>query len=137
MKNAFSRLSPHTRRYLITGVSVYLFELVIIVIVRQLGGSAVLATGLSFWLGLITSFVIQKLFTFGDKRTSAGILGPQLIAFSVLVLFNFAFTLFVTHLLEKSLPATVIRTIALIITTFWNFYLYKTRIFKVDDGVIY
>ena len=30
-------------------------------------------------------------------------------------------------------PAVVTRTIALAITTIWNFYLYKTRIFKNSD----
>lgn len=137
MKTLLSKLSPHTRRYLITGVSVYIFELLVIVVVRQMGGSAVLATGLSFWLGLIVSFIIQKIFTFGDKRKSASVLGPQLLAFSLLVLFNFGFTLLATSLLDQWLPATVIRTLALGVTTIWNFYLYKTRIFKVDDGVIY
>ena len=125
------------QRYLITGVSIYIFELVVIVVAQQLGSNAVFATGLSFWLGLIVSFIIQKIFTFGDKRTERKVLGPQLLAFSALVLFNFGFTVLVTGLLDEWLPATVLRTLALGITTIWNFYLYKTRIFKVNDAVIY
>jgi putative flippase GtrA len=137
MKLIDKYLSKHMQRYLITGVSVYIFELLVIVVAQQLGSSAVVATGLSFWLGLIVSFIIQKIFTFGDKRTARKVLGPQLLAFSGLVLFNFGFTVLVTSLLDKWLPATIIRTLALGITTIWNFYLYKTRIFKVNDAVIY
>lgn len=137
MKKILDKLSPHTRRYLITGVSVYLFELLVILAVEQLGGNAVLATGLSFWLGLIVSFGFQKFFTFGDKRTGAKVLGVQVLAFSLLVAFNFGFTIFMAWLLDQWLPAVVIRTLALGITTIWNFYLYKTRIFKPEDGVIY
>lgn len=123
-------------RYLIIGVSVYLLELIIIVLALELGASAVLAVGLSFWIGLVISFLLQKLVTFGDKRTHHKVLIPQLIAFSLLVLFNFGFTVFVTSLLSDTVPATITRTIALGLTTIWNFYLYKTRIFKQSEGLV-
>ena len=125
-------------RYLIVGGSVYAFELLVIVAAQALGASAVVAVGLSFWLGLIVSFALQKVVTFGDKRTHRKILLPQLAAFSLLVLFNFGFTIAVTKLLANTVPAVVCRTIALGITTVWNFYLYKTQIFKSpDETVVY
>ena len=124
-------------RYLIIGGSVYLLELVVIVIAQQLGTSAVVAVGLSFWIGLSVSFLLQKLVTFSDKRMHHKILLPQLIAFSLLVLFNFSFTVLATKLLSPTLPAVVVRTLALGTTTIWNFYLYKTRIFKSDEGIVY
>lgn len=126
------RLSPHMRRYLIVGVSVYLFELLVIVIALKGGASNVVAVGISFWLGLMVSFFLQKLVTFGDKRMHHRILLPQLIAVTLLVLFNFGFTLLVTKLLQSFVPAVITRTLALGITTIWNFYLYKTRIFTTD-----
>jgi putative flippase GtrA len=125
------------RRYLVIGVSVYLFELLIIVVAQWLGANNVMAVGLSFWLGLIVSFTLQKIVTFEDKRTHHKVLIPQLVAFSLLVLFNFGFTLLVTQLFIDILPAVAARTIALGITTIWNFYLYKTRIFKTNDSPIY
>jgi putative flippase GtrA len=124
-------LRPKTpvQRYLVIGVSVYLFELLVIVAAQALGANSVLAVGISFWLGLLASFGLQKVITFGDKRTHYRVLLPQLAAFSLLVLFNFGFTLLFTKLLEDTLPAVWCRTLALGITTIWNFYLYKTRIF--------
>ena len=84
----------------------------------------------------MVSFVLQKLVTFSDRRMHRQVLLPQMIAFSALVLFNFGFTLALTKLLEHVLPAVVTRTLAVGMTTLWNFYLYKTRIFKSADEPI-
>lgn len=123
-------------RYLVIGGLVYLFELIVIVAAQWLGAGALVAVALSFWLGLTLSFILTKFVTFGDKRTHHKILIPQIVAVGLLVLFNFGFTLLVTRLLEDIVPPTISRTIALAITTLWNFYLYKTRIFKTDEPVI-
>lgn len=133
------RLDPQkpSHRYLIIGVSVYLFELLVIFVAQYFGANNVLAVGLSFWLGLIVSFILQKVVTFKDKRTHHRVLLPQIIAFSLLVLFNFGFTILVTELLTGIVPAVITRTLALGITTIWNFYLYRTKIFKTDDNPVY
>jgi len=117
-------------RYITIGIGVYIFEILVIVAAQHLGASAVVAVGISFWLGLVVSFVLQKMVTFNDRRLHHRILIPQIIAFSVLVLFNFGFTLLVTKLLSPPLPAIITRTIALGITAIWNFNLYKRRIFR-------
>ncbi len=121
-------------RYIIIGVSVYVFELIIIVVAQRAGASAVEAVGLSFWLGLLVSFALTKLVTFSDKRMHHKIIIPQVLAFSLLILFNFGFTLLITKLLINVAPAVISRTLALGITALWNFYLYKTRIFKPTNN---
>jgi len=137
MKARLAQLSPRIKRYLIIGVSVYLFELAVIVVAQHYDASSVQAVGLSFWLGLIASFVLQKFVTFGDKRTARRILLSQVLAFGLLVIFNFGFTVLMTKILAPPLPAALVRTIALGVTTAWNFYLYKTRIFQTNSGLIY
>lgn len=117
-------------RYLVVGGSVYIFEIAVIVVAQKLGANNLFAVGLSFWLGFLVSFGLQKFIAFGDKRTHHKIVIPQFIATACLVLFNFGFTLLVTKLLATILPAIVTRTLALGITTFWNFYFYRTRIFN-------
>lgn len=124
-------------RYLVVGGSVYLLELVVIVLAQSLGASSVVAVGLSFWIGLIVSFGLQKLVTFGDKRLGHKVLMPQVLAFSLLVLFNFGFTILAAKLLSPPVPAIVTRTLALGLTTIWNFYLYRTKIFKTPESIIY
>jgi putative flippase GtrA len=114
-----------------------LIELLAIVAAQAMGASAPLAVGISFWIGLLISFVLQKLVTFNDKRMHHKILLPQILAFSLLVAFNFSFTIAATALLSPPLPAVISRTLALGVTVIWNFYLYKTRIFKRDDELVY
>ena len=127
----------YLQRYIIIGVSVYAIELICIFVAQALGAKPVIAVGISFWVGLVISFVLQKLVTFGDKRIHRAVLLPQVAAFSLLVLFNFGFTIEATRLLEAYLPAVVIRTVALGVTTIWNFFLYKTRIFNTDNNPVY
>ena len=118
-------------RYVVVGGCTYAFELAVIVLAQHEGVSAVWSVALSFWLGLLVSFVLQKLITFGDRRTHHRVVLPQLGAFSALVMFNFGFTVLMTKLLQHVMPIVAVRTLALGITTIWNFYLYKTRIFRV------
>lgn len=137
LPNRFARLPRETRIYLIVGVGVYLFEMLIIFVARSLGANNLLAVGLSFWLGLLVSFALQKVVTFSDKRIHHRVLLSQLVAFSLLVVLNFVFTLLITQLLTGIVTPFISRTIALGITTIWNFYLYKTKIFKIDAPRVY
>lgn len=121
------------RRYLFVGVSVYLLELIVIFIAQTAGLPALIAVGLSFWIGLIVSFLLQKFVTFGDHRRQHKVVAMQLLAVTLLVLLNFGFTLLVTSLTAPWIPAFLSRTIALGITTLWNFYLYKTHIFRSQE----
>jgi putative flippase GtrA len=113
------------------------FELAVIVIAQKLGASAVLAVAISFCLGTLVSFFLQKLVTFGDKRMHRRILVPQIIATAVLILWNLGFSVLLTRLLEQHLPAVITRSLALGITTIWNFYLYKTHIFKQPNAELF
>ena len=127
-------LSRPGGRYLVVGGSVYTLELAIIVVAQYgLGTSAVTAVAASYIIGTAVSFGLQKLFTFGDKRMHHKIVLSQAAAVTALVVFNFGFTILATKLLQNVLPAVVVRTLALVTTTLWNFFLYKTRIFKPSD----
>lgn len=127
LRRQFDKLAV---RYLVVGGSVYVFELTVILIAQHHGASPVVAVAWSFVLGSVISFVLQKLVTFGDKRLHHHIIVPQFMAVGLLVLFNFGFTLLVTKLLTPILSAVDSRTLALLTTAVWNFYIYRTRIFK-------
>jgi len=130
MKAVSGRLERPSRRYLLVGGSVYIFELAVIVAAQKLGTTPVWAVVSSYCLGTIASFFLQKLITFGDKRMHHHILAPQMIATTLLVVLNLGFSILLAKLLQTVLPTVIIRTMALAITTIWNFYLYKTQIFN-------
>lgn len=123
-------------RYLFVGGSVYILELGVIYVAGRLGASSIWSVTLSFAAGLLVSFVLQKFFTFGDRRTKRHILVSQFVATSLLVLWNLGFTIVVTKLLENVMSPMLTRTIALGITTIWNYYLYRTRIFNTQKDTI-
>jgi putative flippase GtrA len=129
--------SETTKRYIVIGLSVYVLELLIIFLAEHLGANAVSAVGISFWVGLVTSFGLQKLITFKDRRLHHKVVLKQAFLFSLLVLFNFGFTIGLTKLLESYMPAALIRTLAIGISTCWNFVLYKKGIFKTEGNIVY
>lgn len=143
MRALFSRRSllralsqPAVGRYLVVGGSVYLLELVIIVLAEHSGLSTMWAVSLSYSIGVIASFLLQKLFTFRDRRTHRKIVAGQALAVGLLLIWNYIFTLAMVAFLGRILPGVIIRTIALAITTVWNFYLYKTRIFRNEQAEV-
>ena len=134
MRSKYSKfLKTNTGRYLIVGVSIYVLELMIIVIAQKFGANTILAVGISYWTGFVVSFWAQKLLTFRDKRMHKKVLFKQVFYASALVLFNFYFTIMLAKTLGDRVPAPISRTIALGATTIWNFYLYKTRIFGDNE----
>jgi putative flippase GtrA len=133
MNVVLKRLQRPGYRYAAVGATVYIFELLVIVTAQKLGTTPVWAVAISFCLGTMVSFFLQKLVTFGDVRMHRQVLVPQLVATALLILWNLGFSVLLTKALQRSLPTILIRTLALSITTIWNFYLYKTRIFKNAD----
>lgn len=120
-------------RYLLVGGSVYVLELIIILVAQRAGASPTWAVAIGFCIGTTVSFLLQKFFTFGDARRHHKVVAIQAAATIVLVIWNLGFSVGLTALLQDHLPAVVIRTFALAVTTIWNFYLYKTRIFRLAD----
>jgi putative flippase GtrA len=131
-----SAISLQTKRYLIIGISIYLLEVLVITAAQKAGLSSVVAVGIGFWVGLLASFLLQKIVTFGDKRYQHKVIISQFLLVCLLVAWNFIFTLGLTALLQSYLPAFICRALALGITTIWNFYLYKVHIFKSPQDVM-
>lgn len=122
-------------RYIVTGVSGVFFELgVIFVAQRVFHASDSLAVSLGFWLGVAFSFLLQKFFAFESREVQPRVLGWQTVSFGVLLLVNYLFTLGVVALLAGVLTVYVARMLALVITTAWNFLVYKHIIFRQSKG---
>lgn len=119
-------------RYLITGGLGFLAELITIWIAKGVfSASSLVAVGISFWVGMLASFIMQKLFTFQNKQRTAVALTRQTLSFAILVFINYGFTLGFVALVDPiwSSPELA-RAIALIITTAWNYLAYRFIIFR-------
>lgn len=118
-------------RYVFVGGLSYAIELSLLLsLVYLLHLNEPTAITISFAVGLMIAFVLQKLFAFKNNEKSAKAVGRQSIYYTLLVIFNYFFTLIFTSVLSPLVGIAVARTLALIITTFWNYFIYKKVIFK-------
>jgi putative flippase GtrA len=128
MKNG--SVSKSLPRYLVAGILSYVFELsCLLAFHKYLGYSVELSTAIAFWLGIISSFLLQKLFAFQDYDRAMKTLAHQTGAYMLLVGFNYVFTLGVVALFPQNL-ILLSRTLALCTVTLWNYFIYK----KLFDG---
>lgn len=130
MEKLSELLANSTVRYVLVGGSAYVIEIAIILTAQKVNINSIFAVALSFWVGLVYTFILQKFFSFKDRRTERKLVASQVFMVTALVIFNFVFTIAVTALLRHEFPAIVIRTGAIAITVMWNYYLYKKHIFK-------
>ncbi|NTW61539.1 GtrA family protein [Candidatus Saccharibacteria bacterium] len=116
--------------YLAIGVISYLIEMSTLYLLNVIFGlSSVLSVAVSFWVGFIMAFVLQKLITFDSHDKTPRTITKQLTAYSILALWNYIFTLMAVYLFSQVTSVFIIRTITIAIITSWNFIIYN-QIFK-------
>jgi len=128
----FSRLSQSSIfRYIFIGGLSYLIEVgLLALLIYGLKMTSVLAVGISFWLGFLIAFVLQKLIAFKNTDRSKKTVARQTLLYSGLVGVNYLFTLAFVAIFGPILGTIIARTIALIITTGWNYVIYSKLIFR-------
>jgi len=120
-------------RYLFVGGFSYLVEMGCLFLLHTgLGLNATLAVAISFWVGFIVAYVLQKFVTFKNKDRSRSAVTKQLLGYSLLVGWNYLFTLLVVNLFVQYISVFVLRTLVIITTTAWNYIAYK-KLFKTVE----
>jgi putative flippase GtrA len=89
------------------------------------GLSSLIAVAFSFWIGFIVAFILQKWIAFKNHDRAARTVTKQLIAYSLLASWNYAFTLGAVALFSPTTSVFIIRTITIMVITMWNFALYR------------
>jgi len=133
-KNLLQKLSQHQIiRYLFVGGLSFVIEISALYILNQLLHiHPTVSVAISFWVGFVVAYVLQKLVTFKNKERTRRAIAKQLIGYSLLVLWNYLFTLAVVELFQDTLSVLLLRTIVIAITTVWNYVLYK-KLFRVTE----
>lgn len=113
-------------RYFAVGASAYLIEMLsLFILLKAFKVSPVVAVGISFWIGFVVAFVMQKFITFGNDNKQKRVVMRQIFLYSVLVTVNYLFTLFMVGLLSSKISVFCIRTGVIAIVTTWNFFVYR------------
>jgi putative flippase GtrA len=117
-------------RYLVVGGTSYIIELSSLLAIYHFGHtSRELATAISYWIGLIIAFSFQKLVAFQDYRREIKAISKQGLFFAILTLWNYIFTILVVgHINSKYIVFS--RTLAQIVFSCWNYFIYKKIIFN-------
>jgi putative flippase GtrA len=128
----YLRFESRLVRYLLTGGTAYGIEMSTLWILKHIGLSNIESVAISFWTGLITAFLLQKYITFQDTRQDHKVITKQIIFYSILVVFNYLFTLIAFRILESVIGVYILRTLLIALTTVWNYLIYRL-IFDSDD----
>lgn len=124
-------------RYVFVGGLAYVIELSVLFIFSEVAHlSPTVSVGISFWIGLIVAFLLQKVLAFKNTSRQKKTVAFQVITYLILVVFNYSFTLLFVHFTEQIIGLFASRTIALVFTTLWNFVIYKKLIFREDPLVM-
>lgn len=128
-------ISSHLKRYVVVGIVAYLSEMAVLFGLKDLVGlSSLKAVAISFWTGLVVAFILQKIVTFQNHDRSLHMLSKQLAGYSILVGFNYLFTLLMVGIFSDKVSVFVIRTAVIILSTGWNFIIYKELLFKKKEA---
>lgn len=128
-------ISSHLKRYLLVGTAAYLTEMAVLFGLKDIVGlSSLKAVAISFWTGLVVAFILQKIITFQNHDRSLHMLSKQIAGYSALVAFNYFFTLLMVGIFSDKLSVFVIRTAVILLSTGWNFVIYRA-LFKSKEAI--
>ena len=120
-------------RYVGVGGLAFLVDFVVTVVMRDhLGIALWLAVASGYWAGFVVNFTLQRSFAFQGGQQ----VGTSLIRYLALVGFNWAATTVVMQLLVESfgIPTAVAKILCTIMTTVWNYPLYRFFVFPAEQA---
>lgn len=97
----------------------------------ELGWRLYIANSVSFILGMITSFTLNRLRTFASHQDYSKKVSRQFSYYAVLGAINFGLTNAIVEILASiSVNPKIGKLIAMITTSLWNYFLYKHIVFN-------
>lgn len=126
--NTFTKLWRNSFiRYAISGVLTVLTDVLVLVLLKEFAHVDVyLAATISFGASLLVNFLLNKYWAFGVRSYTS----QQIVMYGILVSINYAVGLGLIGFAMNSGGSYVIGKIsALVLTTLWNFFIYKYIIF--------
>lgn len=131
MSNLFNYFFKHQFvRYLFIGGSTFVIDFGLLVILHDiLNFNVLVAASISYWTSIIFNFTINRYWTFNS--TEKGELKKHIVEYSILLAFNYAFTIgFIAAATGLGLHYTIAKVLAVGLQISWTYYIYKNVIFK-------
>jgi putative flippase GtrA len=116
-------------RYFVVGGLAYLVDIGILSgLYYGFHLSRVVSASISFWVGFLFSFAMQKMVAFQDYQKEMKSISKQAFMYGLLVAFNYLFTILVISIFP-SRYVLASKTLAVAVSTIWNYFVYKHLIF--------
>lgn len=118
--------SASFKRYVCVGVATVGVDYGLLLLLTKAGVNVYVAATISFWASLVVNFCLSKLWTFKVANTT----GHHLTFYALVILLNYLVGL-VMIALAKHLGFSYFagKFVATILTTVWNYFLYKHVVF--------
>ena len=133
-RNKLLNIDPKAAvRYLSVGVgSLVVDYLVFLMLYYVFNTGSAIAVPSGLIVGLIVNFILNKLWSFGDKNTSESKLAKQIILYIFLVIFNSLFTYILVESFKNhfDFEPKFTKLLASACTILWNYFIYQKVIFK-------
>lgn len=117
-------------KFLVVGACAFGFDYAVLLFLYYIGNlNLEIATAIGFIAGFAISFVANRTWVFG-KRLHAKKLHRQAIEYSILVVFNFLFTvIFVKILNDHGIKPAIGKLLIMALIMCWNYALFRWVIF--------
>ena len=115
-------------RYLAVGGFAFAFDAGVLWLLHEMIGIPLtISTPIAFLLSFVVTYTLQRTVAFRASDTIA----PSTIRYAILVVWNtIATTLIVWLAVELGLAWIVGKVLAVVTTTIWNYFLYRTWVFR-------
>lgn len=127
------RISPNKPfiKYLIVGSLAFITDYLILMLCYfMLGINLILSTTLGYFTGFLISFTANRSWVFAHQSKNKKI-HKQIVEYSMLVIFNYVFTvIFIKSLDQINITPKISKIIVMTLIVIWNYLLFKYVIFK-------
>lgn len=117
--------------YVFSGSSAFLLEYgSFLIIFYHFHLTIIFSNTISFVLGFITSFILNRIWVFGHKEQNKQVI-HQISLYLIIACVNLTITNIAIHfLVDASVPAFIAKIMLVILVAIWNFGIYKKVIFS-------
>ena len=121
-------------RYIIAGLTSLLFELVVLWFAHDVFSlSTQISVSISFWVGLVVAFMLQKFFTYKEHTKTFRVVSKQMVLYGLLVAWDYVFTLLFVSLFAPYITIYIARLLSIVFIVCWNYLIYKKYIFVCHE----
>ncbi len=122
-------ISAHRRLagFLVVGGGSYVIDVVLLLLVTQLGGPAWLGGTVGYWVSLAFNFLGNRM-VFGAERSHLVRHGAR---YAALLAVNYTVTVLALQAADSAgLNLVAVKTVTVAVISVWNYFVYKTWLFR-------